>query len=164
MFRFIFISILFFCYQVNAQELAESNHSFDDKRFSFGANLGIGWTFEDKAHLFNTSAGFIFDYHLKNKFYVQFAPRYVWLWKWNEHYLALPVHIRKKLGDKLSVFGGPALIFDIGYFKDLGISAGMYYHLGNRSALILSAFTFTLYDYHIDYLYVPLSLSYNYSF
>ncbi|UCH14702.1 MAG: hypothetical protein JSV22_01765 [Bacteroidales bacterium] len=135
-----------------------------NKKFIIGIHAGIGWAYEDKAHLYNTSASFTFDYHLKNNYFIQFAPQYSWLWKWNEHYLTIPIHIRRKFGKRLSLFAGPALTFDIGYFKDLGISAGAYYHFRKRSALAISAFTFTLYDYYIDYFYVPVSISYRYSF
>ena len=107
---------------MSGQEIDEIDHSYDSKRLTFSTNLGAAWAFEDKAHLFSASTGIILDYHLIHNFYVQFAPKYSWLWKWNEHYLTLPVHVRKKFGDKFSVFAGPALTFDIGYFKDLGIS------------------------------------------
>lgn len=135
-----------------------------EPKFEFGINTGVGWAYEDEAHLFNTSCCFSMDYRIKNKYFIQLAPQYSWLWKWNEHYLTIPIHLRKKFGDRLSLFAGPALTFDIGYFKDLGISGGAYYHFNNHSALAVTVFSFTLYDYYIDYLYVPVNISYRLSF
>ncbi len=40
----------------------------------------------------------------------------------------------------------------------------MQFHTGKRTSVVLSVFTFTLYDYYIDYLYVPVGLSYRYMF
>lgn len=102
------------------------------------------------------------DYVIKNKWSIQLAPNYIWLVKWNEYYLTFPLHLRKSLGDKISVYAGPALTYDIGYFKDLGISVGLYYHLGNKSSINLSFLTFTLYYYHIDYIFVPIGLTYSF--
>jgi hypothetical protein len=134
------------------------------EKIIFGIQAGAGWAYEDEAHLFNTSTGITFDYRFLDKYNIQFAPRYSWLWKWNEHYLTLPVHIRKKFGQRISLFAGPAFTLDIGHFKDLGISAGACYHFSRRSALVISAFVFTLYDYHIDYFYMPVSIAYGYYF
>jgi hypothetical protein len=134
------------------------------RKFLFGVQAGTGWAYEDKTHLYNTLACITFDYHLKSNYFIQFAPQYSWLWKWNEHYLTIPIHLRKKIGEKLSFFAGPALTFDVGYFKDLGVSVGAYYHFNKRSALALSVFTFTLYDYYIDYLYAPVNISYRFTF
>ena len=135
-----------------------------EPKFGFGVNAGVGWAYEDKSHLFNTSICMTVDYCLKNNYFIQFAPQYSWLWKWNEHYLTIPIHLRKKFGERFSLFAGPALIFDVGYFKDLGISGGAYYHFSNYSALAFTVFSFTLYDYYIDYLYVPVNISYRFSF
>jgi hypothetical protein len=153
------ISFSTFC-----QEIETSNSLNTNKKFIFGVQAGVGWAYEDEAHLYNTSFCISIDYQLKNGLYIQFAPQYSWLWNWNEHYLTLPIHLRKKIGNKFSLFAGLALTFDIGYFKDLGISGGAYYHISNRSALALSVFTFTLYEYFIDYLYAPVSISYRFAF
>ena len=147
-----------------SQEVKKSNSLNTNKKFIFGIQAGAGWAYEDEAHLFNTSACLTLDYHFKNNFLIQFAPQYSWLWKWNEHYLTLPIHLRKRLNKKFSLFVGPALTFDVGCFRDLGISAGAYYHISNRTALALSVFTFTLYDYYIDYVYAPISISYRFTF
>lgn len=133
-------------------------------KLTMGIRAGAGWSYADEAHLFNTSTSLAIDYHLKNSYYIQFAPTYSWLWKWNEHYLTIPVHMRKRFGEKFSLFAGPALTFDVGYFKDLGLSGGAYYHISTNSSIVISAFTFTLYDYHIDFLYVPVSVIYSYTF
>ena len=149
---------------MSGQEAVKGDNISVNKNFIFGINTGAGWAYEDKAHLFNTSVSLTIDYHLKSNYFLQFAPQYSWLWKWNEHYLTLAIHLRKKFGKRFSLFAGPALTFDIGYFKDLGISMGGYFHIDNHSAIAISAFTFTLYDYYIDYLYVPVSISYRYTF
>ena len=143
-----------------SQEISKKRNLNEPKKLMFGIQAGAGWAYEDEAHLFNVSTCLTLDYHLKNFFFIQFAPQYSWLWKWNEHYLTLPIHLRKKIGVKFSLFAGPALTFDVGYFKDLGFSGGAYYHFSKRSALAISALSFTLYDYYIDYLYVPISISY----
>jgi len=135
-----------------------------DRRFQFGIQAGNGWACEDETHLFSLSAGLTFDYQITDRLFLQFAPSYSWLWKWNEHYLTLPLHVRKKIGERISLFAGPALTFDLGYFKDVGVSAGAYVHLDNRFALVISVYAFTLYDYDIDYLYVPVNISYRYTF
>ena len=147
----------------SSQESANNTTLPQPKKLTFGIQTGVGWAYEDEAHLFNTAVSFTADYQIKHNFFIQFAPQYSWLWKWNEHYLTLPIHLRKTLGDKFSLFAGPALTFDVGYFKDLGVSAGVYYLLGNHSALAISAFSFTLYDYDIDYLYVPVSMTFRFS-
>ncbi len=134
------------------------------KKLILGVQAGLGWGFADERYLFNTSAIPTVDYRLKNNFFIQFAPQYSWQWKWNEHYLTLPIHLRKKFGSSFSLFAGPALTFDIGYFKDFGISGGAYYHFSRNDALSISTYTFTLYDYDIDYLYVPVTISYRVSF
>ncbi len=134
------------------------------RRFLFGIQAGNGWACEDEAHLFSLSAGLTIDFQITDHLFLQFAPSYSWLWKWNEHYLTLPVHFRKKFGERISLFAGPAVTFDVGYFKDLGLSAGAYVHLDNSFALVLSLYAFTLYDYDIDYLYVPINISYRYTF
>ena len=132
------------------------------RKFNIGFNAGIGASYTDRAYLLNTPASLSFDFRATEQFFVQFAPKYSWLLKWNEHYLTLPLHLGIMINKRFSFFAGPALTFDIGYFKDLGISAGVYYHFGKRSAIVLSANTFTLYDYNINYLYVPIGLTYNY--
>ena len=157
-------TLLIYSSQLYSQEYFDQNFQTENKKFSLSADAGMSWAYEDKAHLFNTSTSAILDYQIKNKFHLQFAPRYTWLIKWNEHYLTLPVHLRKKIGDRFSFYAGPALTFDIGYFKDIGLSSGIYFHYSERSAINLSAFTFTLYDYHIDYLFIPVGLTYNYYF
>ena len=164
MLRYIqLFALLIYGSQLYAQEYTDQDFKDENKKLSLSVDAGMSWAYEDKAHLFNTTTSAIFDYQIKNNFYFQFAPRYTWLIKWNEHYLTLPLHIRKQFGKKLSLFAGPALTFDIGYFKDLGISAGLYYHFSKRSAIKLSVFTLTLYDYHIDYLFVPIGLTYTFT-
>jgi len=158
----IILSLLSF--DTFSQEVKTSNSLNTNKKFIFGIQAGAGWANEDEAHLYNTSISISLDYHLRNNYFIQFAPQYSWLWKWNEHYLTLPIHIRKKIGNKFSLFAGPALTFDVGCFRDFGISGGAYYHISNRSALALSVFTFTLYDYYIDYVYAPVSISYRFTF
>lgn len=140
------------------------NSKSDAGKFLFGVHAGTGWAYADEAHLFNTVVSVTVDYHIAKNFYLQFAPGYIWAWKWNEHYLTLPIHIRKRFGECISLFAGPALIFDIGHFKDLGVSAGIYFHYTTRSSLVLSASAFTLYDYNIDFLYLPVNISYRFSF
>lgn len=134
------------------------------KRFQFGVQAGTGWAYADESHLFNTALGLTVDYRITDNLFIQFAPGYFWLWKWDEHYLSLPLHLRKTFGERISLFAGPALNYDVGHFKDLGISAGVILHYSDRCALVLSATVFTLYDYDIDYLYVPVNILYRYSF
>ena len=86
---------------------------------------------------------------------------YTYLIRWSEHYLTLPLHFGAYINNKIRVAAGPALSYDLGYFKDFGVSAAIYYHFNDWTAISISAFTFTLYDYHIDYLYIPLAVSYN---
>jgi len=136
----------------------------DTTRFLIGIQAGNGWAWEDKNHLFSLFAGLTFDYRISDHLFLQFAPSYSWLMRWNEHYLTLPIHLRKKFGEIISLFAGPALTFDIGHFKDLGVSAGAYVHLNDRFTLAFSVFTFSLFDNDIDYLYVPINISYRYSF
>ena len=135
-----------------------------DHNFLFGMNAGMSCSYNDNAFNFAPTVSFSFDYHLINGYYLQFAPRYSWLYKWNEHYLTLVLHLRKRFGKRVSLFLGPCISWDVGFFNDLGISAGAYIHLGSKSAIMLSAFTFTLYDYNIDYTYIPVAISYNYYF
>ena len=136
----------------------------DASRFLIGVQAGHGWAWEDENHLFSLFAGLTFDYRISDHLFLQLAPSYSWLMRWNEHYLVLPLHLRRKFGECISLFAGPALTFDIGNFKDIGVSAGAYVHLSDRFTLVFSMFTFTLYDYDIDYLYVPINVSYRYSF
>ncbi len=164
MYRFLVIIILFTSLLSRGQEKSTDHSQPDAGRFLFGIQAGNGWAYEDENHLFSLFGGLTFDYRISDHLFLQFAPSYSWLWKWNEHYLTLPIHLRVKLGEIISLFAGPALTFDVGYFKDLGVSAGAYLHLDERFALVLSAYTFTLYDYDIDYLYVPINISYRYSF
>ena len=154
--RYILFVLLGICFirSVPAQD------SPGDKMFIFGTIGGIGASYTDKLILLNLQGSMTLDYFFKDTWSIQFAPRYTWLAKWNEHYLTIPIHLKKKLCEKFSFYGGPAITFDIGYFRDMGISAGILYHFDKRSAINLSAFTFTLYDYHIDYLFVPVVLSF----
>ena len=158
--RYIFLFLFGMCFINTLQAQEVSNN----KMFIFGSNGGIGASYTNKAFLLNLQGSLTLDYYLNNKWSVQFAPKYSWLLKWNEHYLTIPIHLRIKLSDKFSLYTGPAITFDIGYFQDLGISAGGYYHFSKRSSINLSVVTFTLYDYHIDYLYVPVGLNYTYTF
>jgi len=157
----LIIILSLFSMSIISQEISNTDTLDQLNKFMFGARGGAGWAYEDEAHLFNIAAGVTIDYRIKNNFFIQFAPKYSWLWKWNEHYLTLPLHLRKKIRNKLSLFAGPALTFDVGYFKDIGISGGAYYHFTKRSALVVSVYTFTLYDYDIDFLYIPVSITYH---
>lgn len=159
---FLMLIGLLTAFSADAQEIPEKKRA--GHKFSVGVSTGIGTSYTDKVFLLNVPASGIIEYKIADTYFIRFAPMYTWLIRWNEHYLTLPVHIRKDLGEKFGLFTGPALTFDIGYFKDLGVSAGVYYHLGKRSSIVLSAFTFTLYDYHIDYLFVPVALTYRYMF
>jgi hypothetical protein len=158
-FAFVLISML-----ANSQETDYGLNGDNDHRFLLGSNAGVSCSYTDEAFNFSLTASTAMDYHIKNGYYVQIAPRYTWLIKWNEHYLTIPLHIRKRFGKRLSLYAGPSITWDIGYFRDLGISAGVYFHITGNSAIILSAFTFTLYDYHIDYLYIPVGISYSHCF
>ena len=158
--KLLIIILSLLAFDTFSQEVATSNSMSSPKKLIFGIQAGAGWAYEDKAHLYNTTACLTLDYYIKNNFFIQFAPQYSWLWKWNEHYLTLPIHLIKNINDKFSLFAGPALTFDITHFKDLGVSGGAYFYLSKRSALALSAYTFTLYDYNIDYLYIPISISF----
>lgn len=156
--------LLFASLSSQGQEWAMDVNGPAAGKFRFGVHVGSGWAYVDKTHLFNLSATLTIDYRILHHLYIQFAPGYSWLWKWNEHYLTLPVQLRKRFGECISLFAGPALTFDVGHFKDLGVSAGAYVHLNERFALVLSVYTFTLYDDDIDFLYVPVNISYRFSF
>jgi hypothetical protein len=155
----LIIIFCFFSVTVTGQEILNNTSLVKPKKLIFGIQAGAGWAYEDETNLFNTAISFTTDYRIKNNYFIQFAPQYSWLWKWNEHYLTFPVHLRKKFGSGLSLFAGPALTFDVPYFKDLGISGGAYFHFSDQFALAVSVFSYTLYDYYIDYLYVPVSIS-----
>jgi hypothetical protein len=133
-------------------------------RLHAGINAGIGTSFTDKAVLFTLHGGVACDYFFIGTWYLRLAPEYTWLIRWNEHYLTFPVQAGRKMGRKMSFYAGPAVTFDIGYFRNLGLSAGADYHFGKRSAIMISAFTFTLFDYHVDYVFIPVSISYHYRF
>ncbi len=133
-------------------------------KFVFSTNMGLAGSYTDRAYLLSTQAGFGITYLLNENYGIQFSPKYNWLIKWNEHYLCLPIHLTRNFGQRITLYAGPALTFDVGYFKDVGFSGGVSYKIKVHSSLALSAFTITLYDYHIDYLYVPVSISYKYSF
>ena len=158
--RYILCMLLGICFikAVAAQE------NTDPEKFIPGISGGIGVSYTDKALLVNLQGSFTLDYYLTSKLSIQFAPGYTWLIRWNEHYLTIPLQLKMRLSDKLSVSAGPALTFDAGYFHNTGISAGVYYHFSKRSGIKISVYTFTLYNYHIDYLFVPLGLNYTYTF
>ena len=162
--RYLSILLLFASLISQGQESAMDRNKPVVDRFQFGVQAGSGWACEDETHLFSLLAGLTVDYQMTDHLFLQLAPSYSWQWTWNEHYLILPVHLRAKFSEIISLFAGPALTCDIGNFKDLGVSAGAYFHLNNRFALVLSVYTFTLYDYDIDYLYVPVNISYRYTF
>lgn len=133
-------------------------------RFLIGVQAGNGWACEDEKHLFNLTAGLTIDYQIADHFFLQLAPSYYWLWTWNEHYFILPVHFRQKYSDLFSLFAGPAITFNVGYSENVGLSVGAYIHLDNRFALVLSVYAFRLYGHDTDFLYVPINMSYRYSF
>ncbi len=148
----------------NAQDKIAGFDPDEEHKFIIGFNLGVSCSYSDETYLFSFPVSLSLDYHIKNGYYIQFAPKYSWLYKWNEHYLTLPLHLRKRFGQRLSLFLGPCISWDVGYFKDWGISGGAYIHLGKSSSIVLSAFSFTLYNYYIDYRYLPIGISYNYFF
>ena len=139
----------------------EKYHTDPDYDFLFGGNIGVSCSYSDEAFNFSFPVSLTLDYYIKKGYYLQVAPKYSWLFWWNEHYFTLPLHVRRRFSKRLSLYLGPSITWDIGYFKDLGISAGAYFHFGKNSSIILSAFTFTLYDYYIDYQYLPICISYN---
>lgn len=159
----IFIIALIFCSIVlySQEDTQKENLSQSKHKFLTGGNLGISCSYSDYAFNFSPTVSISIDYPIKKGYYLQIAPKYSWLFRWNEHYFTLPLHVRKRYNQKFSFYAGPAITLDIGYFRDLGISAGTYFHVNNKSSIILSVFTFTLYDYHIDYIYIPIGLSYN---
>ncbi len=97
-----------------SQEVMDTGASDRDFHFSIGGDLGLSCSYTDEAFLFSVPVSMNLDYHLRKGYYLQFAPKYSWLIKWNEHYLTLPLHLVKKFGNKISVFAGPALTFDVG--------------------------------------------------
>lgn len=146
-----------------SQDPLKSNGKNSPRKLHMGAGLGLAGVYADQAFQWSAPISIRLDYHLNYGLYLEFAPTYSWYWKWNDHYLSFPLHVGKRIGNKWSVYAGPAFTLDVGYFKDLGMSAGINYHIDERSALKLSVYTFTLYDYHIDYLMVPVSLGYHYA-
>ena len=134
------------------------------RRYRLGLSGGFGASYTDKALLFNLPAAISIEYRLGRSFWLEFAPEYSWLIRWNEHYLVLPLHLRVEIMQNVSAFAGPAFVFDLGYFRDLGLSAGVSNPINHRNSVSISAFTFTLYDYHIDYLYIPVTLMYRFTF
>lgn len=155
--KYLSIIILFtFSTTLPAQKAA-------NQRFILGSNIGASCAYADLAFNFALTGSITLDYHLKNGYYLQLAPRYSWLWRWNEHYLTVPLHLRKQLNDHLSVYAGPAMSWDIGYFRDLGFSGGINLHITRKSAIQLFVFTFSLKDYEIDYWYVPVGVAYQIS-
>jgi hypothetical protein len=66
-----------------------------DKMFKFGTKGGIGASYTDRHILINLQGSFTLDYYFKNAWSVQLAPKYTWLIKWNEHYLTIPIHLKK---------------------------------------------------------------------
>jgi hypothetical protein len=158
----IFLMLMFVlsAVSIKAQEILPGPDALN--KISIGVKAGLGFSYTDKAFLLNVPASISIDYKLSKKYYLQFAPNYIWLIRWNEHYLSLPIHLGLRANNKWSFFAGPALTFDIGNFKDWGISAGIHYHVGTRSSIILSGTTFSLYDYKIDFLFVPVGITFNY--
>ncbi|MFC2138463.1 hypothetical protein ACFLTE_09835 [Bacteroidota bacterium] len=157
---FLILIGLCIAFSIRAQDISLSPES--SRKTSLAVSMGLGASYTDKAFLLNVPASLSIDYKISENYFLQFAPKYTWLVRWNEHYLSLPLHLGIRVNKKISFFAGPALTYDIRYFKDLGISAGIYYHFGKRSSLALSAYTFTLYDYNIDYLFLPIALTYNF--
>jgi len=121
------------------------------EKLGLGFSAGPAVTYTDKAFLLSTQISGHLDYKISERCFIQLAPKYTWLIRWNEHYLTLPLHIGARFGERISCVAGPALTFDLGFFRDIGISAGVFYRFSERSAIGLSAHTFTLYDYSIDY-------------
>ncbi len=140
--------------------ITETKKKLLKNRITLAAQCGISASYNDRALNKSISASFVFDYNFSKSYSVQLAPKYTWLYKWNEHYLTLPIHVKRNLGTKFSMYAGPALTLDVGYFSGLGLSAGILYQLNKKHAIVLSAFTFDLYKYHIDYFYVPVEISY----
>lgn len=153
---FLFLGVVLASNMVAQVPRDETNNNL---RIAF--NIGLGVSYTDKYVLINSATSIDFDFTLSDNYFLQFAPKYTYLHKWIEHYITLPIHFGVNLTNKIRIAAGPALSFDVGNFKDIGISAGMYYHFSERSAISISAFSFTLYDYKIDYLFIPLAVSYN---
>jgi hypothetical protein len=160
----ILISICCFVEKGFTQEVIQADKSNDNHKFSMSGNLGLSFAYADKRSLISPTTSVSTSFHLKKGYYLEFAPRYTWICKWNEHYLTLPIHLKKQVNKRVSLFAGPAITWDVGYFRDFGISAGADLYIGENSSIKLSFFTFTLYDYYIDYLYVPVGISYSYRF
>ncbi|MFC2086329.1 hypothetical protein ACFLQ9_01270, partial [Bacteroidota bacterium] len=72
--------------QINASEI--KNDRIPD--FLMGSNLGISCSYNDYAYNISFPVSLSLDYHIKNGYYLQIAPKYSWLFRWNEHYLTLP--------------------------------------------------------------------------
>ncbi|MFC2125002.1 hypothetical protein ACFLU5_09340 [Bacteroidota bacterium] len=158
----LFFSLLFLSIIARSQDRMSDVNTDTNSRILIGCNLGVNCSYSDEAYNFSAPVASIsFDYHIKNGYYLQVAPKYSWLYKWNEHYLTVPLHVRKRFSNRFSFYAGPSITWDVGYFRDLGISAGTYFHVNEQSSIILSVYTFTLYDYEIDYLYAPVGISYN---
>lgn len=158
----IFLLVLSISVLAVSQEPAASSGMNLNGKLNLSAGMGLAGAYADKAFQWSAPITIQVDYYLKHGLFLQFAPSYSWYWRWNDHYLTFPLHLGKRIGNKWSVYAGPALSLDVGYFKDLGISAGFNYHITEQSVLRISAYTFTLYDYHIDYLMVPVSVGYHY--
>jgi hypothetical protein len=133
-----------------------------DHTILIGSGGGVSCSYSDKTFLYSTPAFLSLDYHIKNGYYLQIAPKYSYLYRWSEYYLTLPLHVRKQISNRFSLYVGPCITWEIPYFRDLGISAGAYFHINKNTSIILSVFTFTLWDYYIDYTYIPIGVSFNY--
>lgn len=153
----IFTGLILF-FRLGAQE--NINDQKPGCKFQLGVSAGVGGSYTDKAFLLNLPASINIDYRISDNYFLQFTPGYLWLIRWNEHYLNLSLHAGRKFGNRFNLFLGPALTFDVGFFHDLGVSFGADYQLSERSSIMLSSYTFTLYDYHIDYFFMPLKFSY----
>ena len=107
------------CMAALSQDVKDTGAHDMDFHFSMGADLGLSCSYTDEVFLFSVPVSVNLDYHFKKGYYLQFAPKYTWLFKWNEHYLSLPLHLKKRFGNRISLFAGPALTFDVGYFRDI---------------------------------------------
>jgi hypothetical protein len=82
---FYILIVLFLNKSLVAQDISLN------ERFMLSSNGGIGASYADKAFLLNLLGSFTLDYVIKNKWSIQLAPKYIWLVKWNEHYLTVPL-------------------------------------------------------------------------
>lgn len=154
--------IILLSHLLMSQEIVKENHKFLNK-ITIGARTGLGTAYTDNLFVICIPASLSFEVESVNRFYLRMAPEYTWLVKWNEHYLTLPLQIKKQFGEHISLFAGPCITWEPGSFHDWGLSGGIQYQISDKSSIILSAFTFDLNAYCIDYRFVPVGITYNFN-